>query len=51
MFEDWESDDHINIAEYYWLEDKKHTMVYFEGLDDEEQKHWLYDLTDERRRS
>ena len=49
MFEDWESDDHINIAEYYWLEDKKHTMVYFEGLDDEEQKHWLYDLTDEKK--
>lgn len=44
---DWYTPDVIYVAEYYFVEEKNDTKVYFETITGDEEWHWLKDITDE----
>jgi hypothetical protein len=44
---DWYSPKVVYVAEYYAVEEKSETLIYFETITGEEEKHWLKDLEDE----
>lgn len=48
---DWATNDAVFVAEYYAVEEKKLTRVYFETITGEEEVYWLSDLDDEKMES
>lgn len=46
--DDWAKPDVVYVAEYYVVEEKAETKVYFETITGEEECYWLKDLEDEK---
>lgn len=44
---DWYAPDVVYVAEYYVVEEKEETVIYFETITGDEEKRWLRDIEDE----